>query len=153
MSKLDALMDIEQLHDPRVVPFMLEVLSDEHEPVQVRVHVLKRLRDPSLTSGVRQAVANALLGLVVDGCAPQLRLQAALALGEFTDIDGVPAGLGVVVRDPDVPLDLRYSAFTARARTGPTPECVALLRQLLSDDALGASARSPLLSWRAAELE
>ena len=153
MCKLDALMDIERLRDARVVSFLVDVLRDDQEPVQVRAHVLKRLRDESLTNGLREYAANTMLGLLLDGCLPRLRLRAALALAEFTDVDGVPAGLGAVMRDTEVPLDIRYAAFTALEQAGPTPECVALLRQLLLDDALGPSARRLLLSWQVEELK
>lgn len=148
VSKLDALIDIERLRDPRVVPFLLDVLTDEQQPVQVRVHVLKRLRDRSLGSGLRESAVSAMLGLLVDGCPPQLRLQAALALAAFTDVDGVAAGLAAVICDAHVPLDIRYSAFTALERIGPTPESVALVWHLLPDEALGVSAQSLLASWQ-----
>jgi hypothetical protein len=75
-----------------------------------------------------------------------------LALAEFTDVAGIPVGLGAVAQNPDIPLDIRYSAFTSLQRVGPTQECIALLRQLLVDDALGAAARTLLESWRIREL-
>jgi hypothetical protein len=68
-------------------------------------------------------------------------------LAEFTEIDGVPIALGAMALDPDVPLDLRYSAFASLERASPVPECVALVRQLVSDDALGVSASSLLSMW------
>jgi hypothetical protein len=73
-----------------------------------------------------------------------------LALAEFADIDGVPAALGELALDADLPLDVRYYAFTSLERAGATTECVALVRRLVSDDTLGAAARSLLLSWRIA---
>jgi HEAT repeat protein len=151
-SKLDALMDIEHLHDPRVVQFLLGVMTDQREPVEVRAQALKHVRDRDPVDGPREPAAAALLQVIHDSCPPLLRLHAALALAEFTDIAGVPAGLGAVARDPAVPLDIRYSAFTSLQRIGPTLECVAALRQLLADEALGASARSLLVSWRIGEL-
>jgi len=50
LSKLDALLDLEQLDDPRIVPFLLRVLADQREPTEVRIHVLKRLRNGSPSS-------------------------------------------------------------------------------------------------------
>jgi hypothetical protein len=150
-SKLDTIMEVERLRDPRVPRFLLEVMTDQQEPVEVRVHALKRLRNRDLVDRPREPAAAALLHVVHDSSPPPLRLHAALALAEFTDVAGVPAGLGAVARDPTVPLDIRYSAFTSLECTGPTPECIALLRQLLADDVLGASAGSLLLSWRIGE--
>jgi hypothetical protein len=149
-AKLDALIDNERLSDPRVVPFLLDVLTETREPAEVRLHALKRVRDGSLINliGFREPVARAMLRVLQDQRYPQLRLHAALALAEFTEVDGVPTALGAPALDPDVPLDLRYSAFTSLDRASPAPECVALIRQLLSDDALGVSARSLLSLWR-----
>ena len=76
-----------------------------------------------------------------------LRLQAALALGEFAQIDGVLARLSAVCLAQDESIDLRYAAFTSLERAGPTPECIALLRQVSNDDTLGSAARSVLLAW------
>jgi len=148
VSKLDALLDLERLGDPRVVPFLLEVLADRREPTEVRIHVLKRLRDARLITGYRLPVAEAILRVVSDRATLDLRLQAALALAEFTDSDGVVPTLGGLALDPAEPIDMRYSAFTSLQRAGPTTECVVLLRQLLPDEALGRSARSLLASWR-----
>jgi hypothetical protein len=147
-AKLDALLDLERLSHPRIVPFLLEVLADAREPTPVRIHVLKRLRNGRLGHRDRPSVAEAMLHVLADRSRPELRLQAALALAEFTELDGVLAGLGSLALDAAQPIDLRYSAFTSLQRAGPTSECVGLLRQLLTDEALGRSARSVLAVWR-----
>ena len=147
LSKLDALLDLEQLDDPRIVPFLLHVLADQREPTEVRIHVLKRLRNGSLSSENRSLVAEAILQVVSDRSTPDLRLQAVLALAEFTDIDRVPATLGSLALDPGETIDVRYSAFTSFQRAGPTVECVAILRRLLADGMLGRSARTLLSLW------
>src|SRR5262249_39797586 len=149
-SKLDALLDLERLREPRIVPFLLDVLVDRREPTPVRIHVLKRLRNGHLPPSYRPAVAEAILRVVADECSPNLRLQAVLALAEFTDLDPVPIALGTLALDPDEPIDLRYSAFTSLQRAEPTMECEALPRQLVTDEALGRAARSVLVLWRLA---
>jgi hypothetical protein len=147
VSRLDALMNIEVARGPRIVRFLLDVLTDEREPVEVRLRALKRLRDATPADGLREVTANTIVHLVQIGCSHQLRLHGALALAEFVDTDGVPLGLAAVALNPDLPLDLRYSAFTSLERAGPSSECVALLRQLVADEALGAAARSHLSWW------
>jgi HEAT repeat protein len=147
-SKLEVLMDIEQITDPRIVPFLLEVLADQHEPVEVRIHVLKRLRNGGLGPEYRAPVAEVILRVLSDASGADLRLQAVLALAEFTDIDGVPAALGGLALNRDESIDVRYSAFTSLQRAGAIPECVAILRQLSEDDTLGRSARGVLVSWQ-----
>jgi HEAT repeat protein len=148
VSKLGVLIDLEALHDPRALPFLLRVLADRREPTEVRIHVLKRLRNGSLSPANRSLVAPTMLQVISDRSDPELQLQAALALGEFTDIEGVPTTLGRLALDLEEPIDLRYSAFTSLQRAGPTPECVELLRQLTTDEMLGRSARSLLSAWR-----
>jgi hypothetical protein len=147
VSKLDVLIDIERLCDARIVPFLLQVLRDETEPKEVRIHVLKRLRNGRLKPADRQPVANVLTGVLSNGDIPDLRLQAALALAEFTDIDGVSATLGDLALAEHEAIDLRYSAFTSLERAGPTPVCVTFLRRLSTDETLGRSARSVLSAW------
>jgi HEAT repeat protein len=148
LSKLDVLMELERLSDARIVPFLMNVLADRREPTEVRIHVLKRLRNGRLQPAHRQSIAEAILQVVSDHSSPDLRLQAALALAEFTDIDGVPAALGGLALDPDETIDVRYFAFASLQRAGPTTECVALLSQLSADEVLGRSARSVLSSWQ-----
>ena len=150
-AKLDMLMDLERLRDERVVLFLLEVLQDPREAPEVRMHVLKRLRDGRpdgpLTVDERAAVARALCKLMLHRSGLDLRLQATVALGEFTDIPGVAGALGSLALAPEELLDLRYSAFTSLERAGPTRECIHLLGQLSNDEVLGCSARSALARW------
>jgi len=148
VSKLGVLIDLEGLRDPRIVPFLLRVLADRRELTEVRIHVLKRLRNGSLSPENRLLVAAVILHVISDRSSPDLRLQASLALAEFTDIAGVPTSLGRMALDSDEPIDLRYSAFTSLQRAGSTPECVTLLRELTTDEMLGRSARSLLSLWR-----
>jgi hypothetical protein len=146
-SKLDVLMDLERLCDGRVVSFLVQVLADPGEPSEVRMHVLKRLRNGPVADEERSSVAGALGELMLHASSIDLRLQAALALGEFTDTPGVPTALGSLAMQPQELLDLRYSAFTSLERAGPTSECVNLLRQLSNDEMLGRSAQSALARW------
>ena len=111
-------------------------------------YVLKRLRNGPLTADDRVTVAGALRQLLSSGSSLDLRLQAALALGEFTEIAGVLSALGALALEPHESIDLRYAAFTSFERAGPTTECVNLLHQLSSDDMLGCAVRSVLVRWR-----
>jgi PBS lyase HEAT-like repeat-containing protein len=147
-AKLDALLDLERLRDPRVVPLLLEVLDDRREPMAVRIHILKRLRNGELMRDYRPAIAEAMLRLLSNRSGPDLRLESTLALAHFTNMEGVLAALGGIALDPLGPIDLRYSAFTSLQQAGPTPECVSLLRQLSADEMLGPAAVRVLSSWR-----
>jgi len=147
-AKIDTLLALELVRDPCIQPFLVGVLLDRREPTPVRVYVLKRLRNANPTPDCRPAIAGAILRVLSDPSNTELRVQAALALAVFVDIDGVVGALGRLALEWDQPLDLRYSAFTSMQRAGPVSECVAYLRQLLKDEALGRSAQSVLTSWR-----
>lgn len=149
-SKLDVLMDLERIRDPRVVPFLLKVLEDQRESEQVRIHVVRQLRNDTgvLVPSDRPIVAMGLRSVLTDASAENLRLQAALALGEFTEMDDVLSALSDVSLAHDQSIDLRYAAFTSIERAGPTPRCISVLQQIACDDALGDAARSVLSAWR-----
>jgi hypothetical protein len=148
-SKLDVLMDLERVRDPRVVPFLLQVLLDPDEREEVRVYVVKQLRNGTgvLVPADRPTVATALGSVLADTSTTELRLQAALALGDFTQVEGVLSGLCAVSLAGDEPVDLRYAAFTAIERAGPTPDGIAAVRQIARDETLGDAARSVLSAW------
>jgi hypothetical protein len=148
-SKLDVLLDLERIRDPRVVPFLLTVLGDRHEAEKVRIHVLKQLRNgDGLVARVdRPPVAQAIGDVLADNSTPELRLEAALALGVFTEIDGVLTALSSLAVAHEESIDLRYAAFTSLERAGPRPESIALMRKISDDEMLGNSARGVLSAW------
>lgn len=151
-SKLDVLMDIERIRDRGVVPFLLEVSCDGHESVEVRISVVKRLRNRHgfLAPADRQRVAKIVGEVLADASNAELRLQAVLTLGHFTDVDGVLSALSAVSLGRDESIDLRYAAFTSVERAGPSPESIAVMRQIASDETLGDAARSVLSAWHVA---
>jgi hypothetical protein len=146
--KLDVLLDMEHLRDPRVVPFLLSVVQDPNEPIEVRSRIVRMLRAAQSCAAVAEPVARALCELLVDRTSPDLRVAAALTLAEFTAVRGIPAALGDIALDSAEPLDLRYCAFTSLERAGCTPDSAALLRRIALDDTLGPSARSLLARWQ-----
>ena len=146
-SKMDVLLRIEGLSEPRVLPFLLQVVVDVQELPEVRAHVIKALRIRHLAPDERAAVGAAIGHILGDRPSAGLRVQAALTLAEFTDVEGVTRMLGAVVLDDTEPLDLRYSAFTSLERAMPRSECVDILRQLSVDATFDRSARRVLSTW------
>jgi hypothetical protein len=145
--KLDVLLDLGRIDDPRVVHFLIGVVTDVEEARDVCTAALRCLREAPLNLSDRVLVARA----VLHGLAPQsdgeVRLHAAVILGDFADVDGVLDALGRVATDPGEPVELRYNAFTSMQRAGPTAACVDALRALSADEILGQSARALLASW------
>jgi hypothetical protein len=148
-SKLDVLIDLERIRDPRVVPFLLKVVRDGSENEDVRIHVVKQLRTGTgvLVPADWPDVAQALGDVVADTSTDTLRLQAALTLADFTRVDGVLPRLRAIALAQDESIDLRYAAFTSVERAGPTPESVAVVREIACDETLGDAARTVLSAW------
>jgi hypothetical protein len=149
--KLGVIMDLERLTDARVMPFLLGVLEDHHEPADVRLHVLRRIRSGGFASDDRVRAAGALMRLTLRDATPEVRLHAVVALGNFADVAEVVGVLGTIALDQAAALDLRYGAYTSLEQGGPTAESIALLRLLLDDETLGRTARSALVAWRVRE--
>jgi hypothetical protein len=151
-SRLNLLMDIERIRDRRVLPFLLSVLRDCHESNAVRIYVLKQLRHGNglLLPADRPPAADAIGDVLAGHSSEDVRVLAALALGVLTEQAGVLAKLGAICVAPDESIDLRYAAFTALQRAGPTSECVELLRGIASDETLGGPARNVLSAWNVA---
>jgi hypothetical protein len=148
LAKRDILLQLGRLDHPGIVPFLLDVVADPAEPNKVRIDALKRLVDRPRLASYHQPVAEAIMQVLRESASLDLRLQVTLALAELTQVDGVLATLGGLALDPAETIDVRYTAFTSLERGGPTPECVALLRQLTADETFGHAARSLLARWK-----
>ena len=148
VARLEVLVAIRPHRDPRIVRFLLDVLLDSNESTEVRLDVVKQLRRHPRAADECVAVARAIARVLVDAGDARLRLQAALALGCFADVEGIPSALGGVTRDPSESADLRFAAFTSLERAGATPECISLMRSLMSDETLGRAASALLATWR-----
>ncbi len=146
--KLDLVLDLARQEDRRVVPFLLTVLADPHEPTPVRLDVMKRLRNGRLKPVERPRVADTMAKLLSERSNTELCLESALALGEFTDVPGVLAVLGNLAVQTAESFDLRYAAFTSMQRTEPTRDAIEIMRKLTDDEVLGRAAASFLRSWR-----
>jgi hypothetical protein len=145
--KLDVLMDLAASDDCRVVAFLQTVLTDGEEPLEVRIDALMRLREAPLAPDQRVSVAESSRQVLRCHAHGDLRLLAALALGDVADVPGVLAALGALALNPEERLELRYNAFTSLQRAGPTAECLALLAALGDDETFGQSARGVLATW------
>ena len=147
VSRLDLLMDLVATGDPRVPSILLHVMTDSNEPRAARIAALKQMRNGHGTSAARPRIAAAIAALLSDAADPQVSLQAALALRDFTDVEGVVVALGRIALGVDYSPELRYAAFTALERAEQNPGYPTLLRQLADDTLLGRVASSALRLW------
>jgi hypothetical protein len=145
--KLDVLMDLGRIDDPRVVRFLASVVVDPEEAPDVRTDALRRLRATPLSRDERALVAEVGLRALAPCADGELRLHAAVILGDFVDVDGVLHALGELAAGHAEPLELRYNAFTSLQCAGPTAACLEILQKLSGDEMLGQSARALLSAW------
>jgi hypothetical protein len=145
--KLDVLLDLGRLVDPRVVRFLAAIATDVDEPLDVRLEALSRLREVAQSPSDRLVAASAGLAALATGSDDRVRLRAALVLGDFVDVDGVLSALGTLAAAECEPTELRYDAYTSLQRAGPTTACVAILRSLSNDETFGQSTRALMASW------
>src|SRR5262249_37003872 len=126
---------------------------DPCESEEVRIHVVTQLRSGSglLVPADRPVVASAIGGVLADPSPANLRLQAALALGDFIQIDSVVWSLRAVSLARDEYIDLRYAVLDSIERAGPTPESVMVLHEIAQDETLGDAARSVLSAWHVSQ--
>ena len=136
-SKIDLLLNVQDIQDPRVLAFLLRVAADTDELSEVRSHVIKTMRTRPIAADARIPVARAVGTILLCDASFIVRAQCALTLAEFTD----------VALDGGEPLDVRYSAFISLERTGPRPECVEAVQKLSADETFGRSARRLLSMW------
>ena len=145
--KLDVLLDLSQRIDPRVVLFLATIATTTGEPLDVRTEALSLLRETALGPSDRKLAASAGLAALAPGSDDQIRLRAAIVLGEFVDVEGVLSALGTLAAADIEPTELRYNAYTSLQRDGPSAACVAILRSLADDETFGQSARALMASW------
>lgn len=145
--KLDVLLDLSRLVDPRVVQFLAAIVTDTSEPVDVRLEALSSLREAAQSPSDRRAAATAGLAALAAGSDSRIRLRAAIVLGDFVDAEDVLRALGALAAAESEPTELRYNAYTSLQRAGLTTECVAILRSLADDETFGQSARALMASW------
>jgi hypothetical protein len=129
------------------VPFLAAVVADTEEPLDVRLDALSRLRETAQSPSDRMLAASAALAALAPESDTQIRLWAALVLGDFVDAEGVLSALGMVAAAECEPTELRYNAYTSLQRAGPVAACVDILRLLCADEAFGPSARALMVSW------
>ena len=90
-SRLDVLLDLVRIRDPQVMPFLLKVLGDRSESRESAHPCAEALRngDGLVAPVERPQFAKAIGDVSADNSTTQLRVEAAPALGLFTEIDGV----------------------------------------------------------------
>jgi hypothetical protein len=145
---LDVIAQLEEARDPRIVPFLLEVVADLGGLDLARVEVCEvlKLRE-GMTAAERTAAAKALATVLFDDEDGDVRNYAAMALSSFFDLPAARAAVERVLLDGREERNVRHNALFAIERSGSSPENTRLLQKLDADPELARSARRILGEW------
>jgi hypothetical protein len=134
--------------DPRVVELLLSVASDESEYDLARIEVLKLLGAKDFANpAVRTTVGRTIARLMSTTHDDDVRNYAAMAAGNYMDIEGVFKEVERILHDEEADRDLRWNAFGAMKAGGPSPRSVDSLQRLLDDEDFENSASIVLSKW------
>jgi len=136
------------IDDPRVIDLFLAIAKDEKEYDLARIEVLKIFEIADKLSGDnRNRVAESIRIVMLTSIDDLVRSYAGMAGASYMDFDGVARLMEQIVQDAKAPEDLRYSAFGAIRRAGPSTTRIQVLRALLGDEAFKKSAARVLGGW------
>lgn len=147
-AKIDAIDDLEDRVDPRILPFFLEVLADPRGLDLARIEICEILqaREGS-DSAERQKIAAVLAHVLLDDEDDDVRNYAANALARYVGEKGAREALESVLLDAEESRNVRQNAVFAIERAGPTSDNKKILQQLEFDPQLSRTARRILSEW------
>jgi hypothetical protein len=139
---------LERSDDPRVLPFMLSVLSDEKEYDLARIEVLKvfeirRRGEPSEDQSIGRAVRQILAADPDD----DVRTYAAMAASNYMDVEGVLDEVEKIIFDEGEEINIRWNAFTAVYKMGPHGRGVEIMTRAARVNEFRKAALRILKEW------
>ncbi len=147
-AKVDAIASLEDVVDPRVVPFFLETLADPDTLDLARIEICEVLKLRSgMTRAERAAAAKTLSLVLLDDEDTEVRNYAAMALSSFLDFPEARSALERVLLDTAEHRNVRHNAVFAVERAGPSVENRKLLLKLEIDPELARTSRRILGEW------
>jgi hypothetical protein len=147
-TRLDALAVLEELSDPRILPFFLKVLADPHALDLARIEICEILQGREGNTAIeRREIARALTAVMLDDDQDDVRSYAAGALSSYLAERVAREAISQVVLDTAERRNVRHNALFAIERAGPSPESLKILRQLELDPELARAARRILGEW------
>ncbi|MEW6127921.1 MAG: hypothetical protein AB1757_12855 [Acidobacteriota bacterium] len=147
-EKIDLILELEELEDPRIMPFFLEVIGNENEYDLARIEVLKilKLRDRR-SPEEHERIGKAILEVLAKSKDADVRNYAAMALAKYLDVEGANTEAGNLLLNSKTQIDLRHNLFFAFERFGETDDGREVMLKLLQDEEFRQSAARVLGDW------
>ena len=128
--------------DPRVVSFLLDVISDPNGYDLARIEALKifQLLVPS-DAVTNDRIGRCIATLVKAERDVLVRQWSAIAAENFVSVDEVVAAISSTLMDQDADLDVRHNCLAAVMRLVNSEQVARILRSVEYDPRLGVSVR------------
>ncbi|MDT5157424.1 MAG: hypothetical protein QOH51_1781 [Acidobacteriota bacterium] len=141
---------LESSDDPRVLPFMLEALSDACEYDLARIEILKVLElrrrgDSSEDELIGQSIRR----ILADDPDDDVRTYAAMAASNYMDVEGVLDEVERTLFNEGEETNIRWNAFTAVKEMGPNSRSIEIMSKAAQVDEFKNSALRILKEWKA----
>ncbi len=146
-GKTSIIQELANQDDSRVLPFFLEVVSDDAGYDLARIDILQRFAFGDYSNQQREAIGQVIQRLLLDSSDGDIRDHAAIAIAEYMDIAGSINAVETTVSNPAESINLRHNALAALEQMGPTDRTMEVMRRLTHDDQLGQSAAHILNDW------
>lgn len=150
-GKVDVIETLEDFEDLRVLPFLLKVLVDENEYDLARVEIAKILEiRKSKNEKEKQEIAQSLMIVLKYSESDDnylVRQYAAIAIDNYSDVEGVFEFASQIILNPDEDINVRYNVLDVFERDGSTGRTLKIFRELLKDKEFQKTASRILMEW------
>lgn len=146
--KVRIIMELEGVDDDRVLPFFLETVMNEDEYDLARIEILKILEiRESNDKDEHQKIGHIVKNILMNDPDDDVRNYAAMTVSNFMDVEGVIEQIVKIIFNVEEDINLRWNAFTAVEKMGPTQQSLEILQKCLSEDEFKKSVLLILNRW------
>ena len=150
-GKVRVIEILEDVKDARVLPFFLKVLVDENDYDLARVEIAKILHiRKAKNEKEKQGIAESLMLVLKNSETDDnylVRQYAAIAIENYSDVEGVFEFASRIILNFDEDINVRYNVLDVFERDGSTERTLKILRELLKDEEFQKTASRILKEW------
>ena len=147
-QKVEILHILEDSGDPRIPAFLLRVVSDMEQYDMARISALEILRFNTYDEPYYDQIGLRLCFLAQNDKDPDVRIHAALALGNYIKAPGVVEAVLKIGSDSREDTIVRDNAIAALEKIAPDPALIAAVVALTADPIMGSAAQWVLDTWQ-----